>query len=81
MKFPVPPAGQGGPQDRFNKEVVDVLRELLIPSGPVRLWSVASADLPPAADWTAHAVWVSDQSVVAVSDGTNWISTEDGSSL
>ncbi len=45
---------------------------LLNPGRPARLWSVAYADLPPAADWAGCIVYVSDKNKVGLSNGTTW---------
>lgn len=50
----------------------------LFPTAPARLWTVASADLPPAADWRSAIVWCPDKGKVAVSDGTTWLSAGGG---
>jgi hypothetical protein len=38
----------------------------------VRLWKVAQADLPDAAEWTGAALFVADLGKLAVSDGVAW---------
>jgi hypothetical protein len=42
------------------------------PTAPLRLWSVAKADLPPAADWPGAMVYINDVNKLGVSDGTAW---------
>ena len=51
------------------------------PKQPTKLWSVVEADLPPAADWVDHLVWITDLAVCAVSDGTDWIGLDTGSPI
>lgn len=79
MKLPVPPPT--AEHARFYSDVVAVLRSLMVPTGPLQLWGVDQADLPPAADSTACAVYVTDLDVIAVSNGTSWIRQDDGSAL
>jgi len=54
--------------------------KLLVPTGPERLWSTDSANLPPAADWQYHQCYVTDKTCVAVSTGSAWVRA-DGSAL
>lgn len=50
----------------------------LFPSAPVRLWSVASADLPNASDWPGAIVYVTDKAKVGVSTGAAWVAADGG---
>lgn len=49
-----------------------------IPTGPVRLWSVPQANLPPAANSPGSLVFVSDLGKVGLSNGTAWVQTDGG---
>lgn len=66
--------------DLQTRRLLDNRYALQSPSAPVRLWSVASADLPPAADWPNSICYASDKGCVAVSTGTAWVRA-DGSAL
>ncbi|MGE5721543.1 MAG: hypothetical protein ACM3YM_03705 [Sphingomonadales bacterium] len=48
---------------------------------PLGLAAYTVAALPAAADWIHGAVWVTDISRIAVSNGSNWIRTDTGASL
>lgn len=50
---------------------------------PLTLKSYALADLPPAANWTNAVVFVPDATPpnMAVSDGTNWLAADDGTTI
>ena len=67
--------------DRLHLELEQAFERLKTPQQPTRLWSVAEADLPPAAAWPDHIIWISDLAVAAVSDGTDWIGLDDGSAV
>ncbi len=47
---------------------------------PLEVPTFLLADVPDAARWTGHMIWISDATPnnLAVSDGTNWIATDDG---
>jgi hypothetical protein len=49
------------------QEMQDVIRECETPTKPVRLATINQADLPPAADWPATAILVTDHHCLAVS--------------
>jgi hypothetical protein len=49
------------------QEMQDVIRECETPTKPVRFAQIAQADLPPAADWPATAILVTDHHCLAVS--------------
>lgn len=55
--------------------------ELLEPTQPGRLYPVASASLPPAADWTYSQAWATDLNALVVSNGTAWIRTDTGAAI
>jgi hypothetical protein len=65
----------------FALSVVEAIRALQTPLSPTPLFPCLEAGLPPAADWTNFAVWVSDLSVAAVSDGTDWIRLDTGAAI
>ena len=66
--------------DLQTRRLLDSRYALQSPTGPVRLWPVASADLPPAADWPNCICYVTDKSCAAVSTGASWVRA-DGSAL
>ena len=49
------------------QEMQDAIREQAVPTKPVQLASVANADLPPAADWPACMIHVTDRNCIAIS--------------
>lgn len=49
------------------REMQDEIREQVTPTKPVRFAQVAQADLPPAEDWPATAILVTDHHCLAVS--------------
>jgi hypothetical protein len=63
----------GAPQwaQRLGQRLVKTFLNLF-PTSPVRLWKVAQADLPDAAEWTGAALFVADLGKLAVSDGVAW---------
>lgn len=84
MRIPVAPAAHSPfhqTQPAFNAEVVECLRQLAFPQGPVRVWRVAQAELPPAYDWQDHAVFVTELNVLAVSNGESWIRQDTGTEI
>ena len=66
--------------DLQTRRLFDTRYALQSPSAPSRLWPVASADLPPAADWSNCICYVTDKTCVAVSTGSSWVRA-DGSAL
>lgn len=50
----------------------------VFPVQPVRVWGVAQADLPPAADWPRGIVYVTDLGKLALSNGVAWTDTVGG---
>lgn len=54
---------------------------LAFPKAPLRLPAYATAALPAAADYPRCAVWVSDLSRIAVSDGAHWIRQDTGANV
>ena len=80
MKLPIPPAG--AQHAAFYQEVVEVLRQVIAPTGPQPVWGIDSAsDLPTASDFSECAVYVRSIDVLAISNGTNWIRQDDGTAL
>jgi hypothetical protein len=58
---------------RFADSIIAAFKAVM--PAPFRLQSVAKADLPDPADWTAGQIYVTDEAggaVPAFSDGTNW---------
>ena len=49
------------------QEMQDAIREQAVPTKPVQLASVAFASLPPAADWPACMIHVTDRNSIAIS--------------
>lgn len=45
----------------------------VIPSGPVALPSISRSELPNAEDHAGALVFVSDEQIVAFSDGSGWV--------
>ena len=70
---------------RFFTALVDAVKGLLNPQGPVKLYACAQADLPAAADTYANrAVIVTDLQTIAICtlNGTAWEWTRaDGGAL
>ena len=66
--------------DLQTRRLMDTRYQLAAPQSPTKLWPVASADLPPAADWQYHQCYVTDKTCVAVSTGSSWVRA-DGSAL
>lgn len=63
------------PQDK--REVMDLIAQRAV-TLPVKLPEFLTAMLPPAAPWRGHAVIVSDISIIAHSDGADWIRQDTG---
>lgn len=66
------------------QEMQDAIREQAVPTKPVQLASVAFASLPPAADWPACMIHVTDRNSIAISTpvaGTYTWLRADGSAL
>lgn len=72
MTYLPPVPATAGPLAELLGALRTAALELQQPQAPTRLWSVAQANLPPAADWTGCLVFVSDTGTIAVSDGTTW---------
>lgn len=68
-----PTPARGGSPDELLSALRTAVLELQTPQRPTRLWAVATSALPPAADWTGCAVFVSDAGQAAVSDGSTWV--------
>jgi hypothetical protein len=49
------------------QDMQDAIREQAVPTKPVQLATVLFADLPPAADWQACMIHVSDKNSIAIS--------------
>lgn len=62
----------------FFQAVVDAITQLQQPGQPVLVYAVASADLPPAADWPNGVLWISNLDILAVSNGVAWIRQDTG---
>jgi hypothetical protein len=61
-------------------ELERAFEDLNNPQRPTSLWPVASSKLPAdTGRWRNCAVWVTDLSVIAVSDGADWIRCDNGS--
>lgn len=73
MVAPAPLLEPGAPDwaQRFALQVQEAFLGLF-PDAPVRLWSVAFADLPDPAKWSGCIVWVSDKAKVGASNGVAW---------
>jgi hypothetical protein len=65
----------------FFRAVVDAIAQLQQPGQPVFVHSVASADLPPAADWPGGVLRVADLDILAVSNGLAWIRQDTGAAI
>jgi hypothetical protein len=78
MSFrPFTPADGPAWLPRFADSVADLFRRIL--PAPLRLWPVATADLPDAADFSGAIVYDSDHEAVKLSDGSAWTAlSEDG---
>lgn len=57
----------GFPLAATLQEMQDAINEQAVPTKPVQLASVAFASLPPAADWPACMIHVSDKNSIAIS--------------
>lgn len=77
------PVGPGVPASvaAILKSHESAILQLREPAAPTRVYALAAADLPPAADWPEHVVWVSDIPTLAQSDGTNWIRADTGAAI
>lgn len=75
--LPVPPNSPAG-QVLFNQEVVEFLRGLAVPEEPQPTWACLSTALPDAATYPGCVARVTDLSVLAVSDGADWIRQDTG---
>ena len=74
----------GFPLVPLLREMQDAIREQGVPTKPVALATVAAADLPPAADWPACMIHVSDRNCIAISKPVAGVYTwlrADGSAL
>jgi hypothetical protein len=79
MSLPTPP--RGAEHAAFYAEVVEALRRLERPGGPVRLWSCPSTALPSPARYPDCMVRVSDLDVLACSNGGAWIRQDTGAAI
>ena len=77
----VPPSDPRADPRAFYQSLVDAITQLQRPGEPTPVWSVASADLPPAGDWPDAVVRVSDLNILAVSDGSAWIRQDTGAAI
>ena len=74
----------GFPLAATLQEMQDAINEQAVPTKPVQLASVVNADLPPAADWPACMIHVTDRNCIAISTPVAGVYTwlrADGSAL
>lgn len=64
-----PDAGSLGP---LLNDLRDAIQELLNPTFPHPVFAIASASLPPAADYPSAVVRATDLNILVVSDGLVW---------
>jgi hypothetical protein len=55
----------------FAASIVAAFKSIM--AAPFRLWNVATAGLPPAADWKQGLIYDSSTGTIRYSDGTSWI--------
>jgi hypothetical protein len=55
----------------FAASIVAAFKSIM--AAPFRLWNVATAGLPPAADWKQGLIYDSTTGTIRYSDGTSWI--------
>lgn len=74
----------GFPLSEILRNLSDVAAEVQTPTQPAALASVAFASLPPAADWPACMIHVTDRNCIAISTPVAGVYTwlrADGSAL
>jgi len=62
-------------------EIRDAVQELLSPTYPQPVFSIASTSLPPAADYPSAVVRASDLNILVVSDGVVWRRQDTGAAI
>lgn len=67
--------------DLLKLELEREFDRLANPQGPTKLYSCATADMPPAGDCVGCVLRNTTLNILAVSDGTSWIRQDTGAAI
>lgn len=70
MRLPPSPGGGGVGWQTFRQGILNLFRQIM--PAPFRLWHVAPADQPSAADYSGGLKYNPDSGLVGYSDGSDW---------
>ena len=65
----------------WAQNLVADLNKTFVRRAPIALQSYTTDELPDATQFTAHAVWNTTISRLCISDGTNWLRQDDGTTV